>query len=104
MDRTCDNLGQVLRRVVTPWWATSPFLGLFLRNQTIGLGIGVDTFVVCQVSSPVSQRSHIQRYHLLRSGVAEVEPCLELCSGLRVRVERHGKRDVLRGVGLGVGE
>ena len=104
MDRTCGNLEQVLRRVVTLWRVTSWFPGLSLRNLSIGLGIGVDTSFVCQVLSPIFRRSHIRCRHLLQLEAEEVESCLGLCSGLRVRVERHGKRDVLHGVGRGVGE
>jgi len=104
MDRTCGNLEQVLRRVVTPWRVTSRFPGLFLRNLSIGLGIGVDTSFVCQVLSPIFRRSHIRCRHLLQSEAEEIESCSGLYSVLRVRVERHGRRGVLHGVGRGVGE
>ena len=57
-DRTCENLEQVLKHAVTPWWATSQFPGLSLCNLSIGLGIGVDTSFTCQVSSQIFQRSH----------------------------------------------
>ena len=103
-DRTYESLGQVLRCAVTPWQVTSRFPGLSLHNLSIGLGTGVDTSFVCQVSSPIFQRSHIQCRHLLQSEVEEVEPCSGLCSGLRVRVERHGKWGVLHRVGQGVRE
>ena len=103
-DKTCGNLEQVLKRVVTPWQVTSRFPGLSLRNLSIGLGIGVDTSFVCRVSSPIFRRSHIRCRHLLQSEAEEVESCSGLYSVLRVRVERHGRRDVLHGVGRGVRE
>ena len=83
-DKTCGNLEQVLKRVVTPWQVTSRFPGLSLHNPSIGLGIGVDTSFVCRISSPIFRRSHIQCRHLLQSEVEEVEPCSGLCLGLQV--------------------
>jgi hypothetical protein len=46
-DMTCENLGRVLGRALTLWQVTSPFLGLFLRSQSIGLSTGVGTCAVC---------------------------------------------------------
>ena len=104
LDKTCESLGQVLRHVVTPWRVTSQFPGLSLHNFTIGPGIRVDTSFVCRVSSPIFRRPHIRCRHVLQSEVEEVEPCLGLYSVLLVRVERHGRQDVLHGVGRGVRE
>src|ERR1700685_1864732 len=87
LDRTCGNLEQVLRHVVTPWQVTSRFPGLFLRNLSIGLGIGVDTSFVCQVLSPIFRRSHIRCRHLLQSEAEEIESCSGWYWVSRVRVE-----------------
>src|SRR5882762_1847180 len=101
---TCENPGQVLGRALTPWWVTSLFLGLSLRNQSIGLSTGVGICVACRSSSLVFRRPRIRCRHLLQSEAEVVHPCSEVYSELRVRVGRHGRRDVLLGVGLEVGE
>src|SRR6266853_1483220 len=101
---TCENPGLVLGHALTPWWATNLFLGLSLRNQSIGLNTGVGICVACRSSSLVFQRPRIRCRHLLQSEAEVVEPCSELCSELRVRFGRHGRRDVLLEVGLEVGE
>jgi len=101
---TCGNHGVILGCALTLRWVTSLFLGLSLCNQSIGLSTGVGTCTICQSSSLIFPRLHIQCCHLLQLEVAVVEPCLELCLELQVQVGRHGKLDVLLSVGLEVRE